>query len=380
MTERKLCTGCAACEAVCPGGFIHMEEDTEGFLYPVKNTKRCTSCGICDRVCPVDQRGPDTEERRTKPGAFAAFHKDEAVREKSSSGGVFRALAESFIRNGGIVCGAAFDDHFEVVHRICRDEKDLEKLQTSKYSQSREGDCLKETLSLLRSGKKVLYTGTPCQTAAIAAAAGNMRGSLVLADLCCHGVPSPLVWRTALSDISKGKRVRSASFRNKRRGWRHYSLEVCFDSGGRYVKGKELDPMLRLMNSDLCLRRSCYECRFRGENREADITFADFWGVWKEWPDLYDDRGISLVLIHTDTGQKLLDSAGSSLVVKAVDAERAMSHNPSFTISPKLPQGRETFFKDMKAMSLTKAADRYCPVSTALRVKAAIKDAAGIRR
>lgn len=85
IQDKHDCCGCSACASICPKRCITMEEDNEGFLYPKVDENTCVNCGLCEKVCnelhPYDKREPLK--------VFAAINKDEEVRLKSSSGGIF---------------------------------------------------------------------------------------------------------------------------------------------------------------------------------------------------------------------------------------------------------------------------------------------------
>jgi ferredoxin len=82
-----------------------MKSDEEGFLHPEIDESKCVNCGLCAKVCPVLVESPS----RKPLAVYAAKAKDDELRMKSSSGGVFSLLARQVISEGGIVFGAGFD-------------------------------------------------------------------------------------------------------------------------------------------------------------------------------------------------------------------------------------------------------------------------------
>ncbi|MBQ7903319.1 MAG: 4Fe-4S dicluster domain-containing protein, partial [Oscillospiraceae bacterium] len=116
LAPKNNCTGCTACMAVCPNNCIKMMEDENGFPYPQPDPSACIECGQCEQVCHVLNKTALTNI----PSAYAAISKDENIRMESSSGGIFTELAKYFIEQGGVVYGAAYDEHFNVKH-ICVD-------------------------------------------------------------------------------------------------------------------------------------------------------------------------------------------------------------------------------------------------------------------
>ena len=133
IEDKKQCCGCSACVQRCPKQCIVMKEDEEGFLYPVADKDVCIDCNLCEQVCPVLRQ----REEREPLDVYAAFNKNEEVRMQSSSGGVFTALAESIIKEGGVVFGARFNEDWEVVHDYVETVEGLSAFRGSKYVQSR---------------------------------------------------------------------------------------------------------------------------------------------------------------------------------------------------------------------------------------------------
>ena len=197
IESKELCCGCNACFQVCPKHCISMNEDKEGFLYPCVDVNICIDCHLCEKVCPVINQ----KEHHTPVGVYAAKNKDEEARMKSSSGGVFILLAEKILSEKGVVFGARFDQNWEVVHDFAEDLKGVVEFQGSKYVQSRVGDSYKNAEEFLKQGKRVLFTGTPCQVAGLRLFLRKEYENLLTVDFVCHGVPSPKVWRMYLKEI-----------------------------------------------------------------------------------------------------------------------------------------------------------------------------------
>ena len=185
-----LCTGCGACVNSCPVNAIVMGADSEGFSYPEVNEDNCIECGKCLNVCPVLSY---KNSNNPKPKIYAVRAEDE-VRAVSSSGGVFSVLAEAVLDANGVVCGAAFDKEMCLHHILIDNKKELYKLRGSKYLQSDVGTIYKEIEEVLKEGRKVLFTGTPCQNAALRNILTKEYDNLLLVDIICHGVPSQKIF------------------------------------------------------------------------------------------------------------------------------------------------------------------------------------------
>ena len=187
------CCGCGLCASSCSQNCIMMSSDEEGFLYPSVQSEHCIHCGKCEKVCPV--RNKEKTQRQSLKKAYAAFHRDKKIRFQSSSGGIFSAIAQEVIRQGGVVFGAAFNNAFEVEHIYVERVEDLSKLRGSKYVQSAMGETYKNVLNFLKSGRLVLFSGTPCQVSALKLFLNEKYENLITVDVICHGVPSPDVWK-----------------------------------------------------------------------------------------------------------------------------------------------------------------------------------------
>ncbi|TKJ32448.1 MAG: coenzyme F420-reducing hydrogenase subunit beta [Planctomycetes bacterium B3_Pla] len=304
---RGNCTGCSACASVCERATITMKEDAEGFLCPVINEEVCTDCGLCQRICPVLPR-KWLPSRPETPAIYAAWHHDPEVRRQSSSGGVFTALAVDVLNHAGVVFGAGFDGHVNVCHKAVFEAECLEELRGSKYVQSSIGDTFSQAKKLLKTGRQVLFSGTPCQIAGLYSFLGHDCDNLVTCDFICHGVPSPKLFRKYMEYLEQKylSKPRKVSFRDKRRGWT-YLIAIEFYNGQEVVRRFTADPYYTAFLKNICLRRCCHECDFKGLPRVADVTLADFWGIGARHPELDDNKGTSLVLVNSDKGKGIYE-------------------------------------------------------------------------
>lgn len=376
MIEIKVkedCVGCNSCVQRCPKQCIAMHEDEQGFLYPMVDVEHCIKCGLCEKVCPViSQAEPHKPEK-----AYAAKNPDTDTLMNSSSGGIFFALAKSIIDEGGVVFGAKFNDRWEVVHDFAETLEDIHAFQTSKYVQSRIGNTFKDAENFLKDGRTVLFTGTPCQITGLKLFLRKPYDNLFAVDVACHGVPSPLVWREYLEYITrpegvgkntdfqstlKGKMpvITGINFRDKRLGWEKYGFSVhavaCkgdknsdSQSTIEKTKGHELlfEPFgknlyMQIFLKNLDLRPSCYACPSKCGKSHSDITLADFWGIQKKYPILYEEGFYSLVLVGTKNGRKLLSR--SNVEFSKVDIKPAIDGNPAIVKSPHIPKQYYTFW------------------------------------
>lgn len=357
MVDKARCTGCSACAAVCPKGAIAMEPDKDGFLYPVVDEERCVRCGKCHRACLPDWQALDAPAEE----AFLAMALDESLIRKSSSGGVFTLLAEEVLRRDGEVFGCAMTEDRTAAHHIGVEDADqLWRLRGSKYVQSSQENALRQAQIALKAGKPVLFTGTPCQIAGVKGVLGE-HDNLLTVDVICHGVPSPMVWRTYLKELEQtcGAKAVRVSFRDKTEGWQRYSLVVEFENGKVYRKNVLEDLYLRGFVENLYLRPSCHGCVFKGGNYKSDLTVGDLWGVAKIRPELRDASGVSLLIPHTDAGRKAIASL-TDCTVEPIPVEEGLKHNPSYYRPVKPSPFRERALEQIRRRGTGKTLHKYC--------------------
>lgn len=370
IKHKKDCCGCQACENICPKRCIEMNVDQEGFWYPDVDQTKCIECNLCEKVCPEIKQY--TNPNASQPQVLGAWNLDEEVKKQSSSGGVFTALAEWIIEQNGIIFGAGFDEEFRVTHRKITNEVDLAALRGSKYVQSRIGNTYAQAKGCLLQGKRVLFTGTPCQIAGLYTYLQKEYENLYTCDVACHGVPSPKVfqkYKAYLEDKYKGK-ITKVTFRDKVKGWKSYWVTIKFENENLHTTQYGKNPYMIGFLKDIYLRPSCYECTFSTIPRIADITLADFWGVGAKYPELDDDKGTSLLLINTQKGNQLLQGCKEQIFMQECDLGHAIKHNPCIASSVKQHPNREKFFKDLESMSFEEVMKRYMnPPSILERVK-----------
>ncbi len=357
ICARELCSGCSTCASVCPVGAITMTADGEGFDYPCIDYTKCIDCGKCLKTCPVAVRHKDTGNR---PEAYVCINKSADIRTGSSSGGVFSALAEAVISEGGVVFGAGFANDMKVEHVMCDTAEALQKLRGSKYVQSRVGDCFKQTKEILENGKKVIFSGTPCQISGLKAYLGKEYDNLVTVDFICHGVPSPLVWEKYIENREKqtGGRCVSASFRSKDTGWRSYSVKLGFDNGREYSCINTKDNYIKGFVNNLYLRPSCGLCSSKEIDRASDITIGDFWGINENSP-FNDNKGASVLMLRSEKAKELFETVKNSLSYEEISFDDAVCQNSSYFNSSKHSIFRKGFFRNIRRTDFDRSVEKY---------------------
>lgn len=370
--KREACCGCAACASACPKQCIRMTPDTEGFSYPVVDKDRCVSCQLCLNVCPVRQEKREAERSE----AYLSYHTSESIRAQSSSGGVFYAAAMESLKKEGVVYGAACSNAWGVMHERVTEEAGLERIMRSKYVQSEMGGVYTPLIRDLKEGRTVLFSGTPCQVAAVRiwAECNRCMDNLCCVDFVCHGVPSPGIWQSYLDFVRQGRKVKAVSFRDKSQtGWHDYFLSISRQSGEPVRESHEQNVYMRTFLSDQNLRPSCYLCPFKGGNSYADLTLADAWKVEKVCPEWADDKGTSLAVVRSQKGRELLNAIRPEIHLKETDYDLWTRLNPSLVSGAKCPAERAEFFGDYQTMSSQAFWQKYLPVPAKKKARYAAK-------
>lgn len=362
LCDPQLCNGCSACAQICPHNCISMEPDPEGFLQPRVNEDSCVDCQLCTNTCPVLNL-PAFSKNMT--GCYAAINKSDPEREKASSGGIFLLLARWILERGGVVFGAAFNKDFTVSHQYAESEEAVYAFCGSKYVQSRIGDSYRKVREFLVEGRYVLFTGTPCQVLGLYQYLGGTRERLLTADIICHGVPSPEVWKQYVNIRAEqdngGILPEQIRFRAKETGWSSFSVQFIY-SDKIYSKRNFEDTYMHGFLNNLYLRPSCYNCIAKGIDRISDFTLADFWGVQRIQPDMYDNRGTSLVLLHTDKAVDVWNVISTSIRAVSVEAETAVNANSAAICSVKMHSRRAEFFRRYQSEDFEKLVWELVPV------------------
>ena len=387
IVNKKDCCGCEACVQRCPRHCISLHEDEERFLYPRVDTSACIGCGLCEKVCPVINRGDEHEP----VASYAAKNPNEDVRMSSSSGGIFSALAEEVLSDGGVVFGAMFDRDWNVVHGYVESKEELGRLRGSKYVQSHIGDSYKQAEEFLKQGRKVLFSGTSCHIAGLRHFLRKDYDNLLAIDVICHGAPSPGVWRRYLKEAvarqcdpkntvlprpisGRDAHIEGISFRDKTLGWKKFSFALVLSttngSGEKFSFCSRIpvneNLFLRGFLADLYLRPSCYACPLKCGKSGSDMTLGDFWGLQDVFPELDDDKGMKALLVNSVRGKEMLGKAG--VILYPTDYEKVLRSNPALERSVTLPSKRLQFYAHRELTF----ADRICKctrLSIRLRIR-----------
>ncbi len=357
------CTGCSACMNVCNHKAISMKSDAEGFLRPTIDTQLCVNCGLCQKVCPINyppQFHPALQ-------AYSGWSSNESVRLGSSSGGAFSEIARPIIASGGVVFGCGLDDKLQAVHMYVEDMATLRtKLSGSKYVQSRIGNSYQKAKSFLKEGRKVLFSGTPCQIAGLHNYLHRDYPNLWTVDIICHGVPSPKIFEDYKKYMSKRHHMQiyDVKFRCKKSSWIFFNMTLKGhveknNVNEAYEGAYYEDPYIRGFQRDNFLRPSCYGCKFARIERPSDFTIADWWGYKKQSKQDagFRYKGVSLMLVNTDKAIDLAQHLKMSLRPRSI--EEARHTNICLSHPSSKPLLREAFWNDYKTMSFESLSEKY---------------------
>lgn len=366
--NKSECCGCRACEQACPTGAIIMLKDNEGFLYPEVNKSSCINCGKCRKVCPVLKSNFENSIK----SIYAVQNKDKEVLFKSTSGGVFAAIAAEVLNNGGVVFGCVLKDNYAIITSTTTMDN-VKKMQGSKYVSSDTKGTYKEVKKFLETGKTVFYTGTPCQVAGLVSFLGKDYDNLITADFLCHGVPSSDVFCENIrylenkykGDITKYK------FRDKKlKGW---GLVTSFWVNGKkkYEPGSINAYFYGFING-LLNRYSCYSCVFKGINRNSDFTVGDFWGY--SGSAINAKQGVSFIAVNSDKGKQLFEKELSSkFVIEESTIEAVAKANPSLVSKRehKIPAERKFIYEYINKNGYKACVKKYLKPSNYVVIKIA---------
>lgn len=352
LVAAERCTGCAACANGCPKGAIRMESDSEGFLAPVVG-EGCIQCGHCAHVCPALKH----REERSAPAVFAAWAEDESLRQRSTNGGVFAALAAQVLEDGGVVVGAAMDGQLTVRHVAVKNTADLPPLLGAKPVQSDIGESYQQVRMYLDQGRRVLFSGTPCQVDGLYRFLGDYPENLLTCDVLCGGVASPGVWRRLVKSMAyvKQKAPVAVEFCRKLPDTAEHRFFVTFAGGKTYDAPLAKTEFGRGLKRRIFLRSACHTCPYAGTNRTGDLTLGTCRGLPKDFEE--QRRGVTLLLINTVKGAHTVDTLPLKKTARTL--EEAVAHNAALRQPQEPSPHREAFFTAVRQAPFQQVRIKY---------------------
>lgn len=381
ISDKSQCCGCNACGDACAKHAITFKTDIEGFWYPEVNKDLCSDCGLCEKVCPVVHADELKKNDFNDPKCFAAQAKNLESLFNSTSGSAFATLAEKMYKEGGYVGGAIFNEDYSVSQFISSDKADLEKLRNSKYVQSNSEGFYIAVRDLLRKGEKVLVCGLPCQMAGLRSFLKKDYENLLIIDLICLGINSPKILRGYLDYMEEKHNSKIVYFKakNKELGWRKLAIKICFKNGDVEYDTRDTCYFTHgFIGTHAFSRPSCYDCRFKGFPRIADITIGDFWGAEKSIGIEYDHNlGTSVIMINSQKGFEWYSKVKSGFKEVEISLERVLPENQALVKPISKPLiDREKFYDDLNTLRFKDFAEKYIslPSDKVLTTKRKVKN------
>lgn len=354
--KKETCLGCEACVQVCHKNAIVMTADKEGFRYPIIDNQQCINCGICRKVCPIENAPSGNADNKF---VFGGYIKNAIVRDQSTSGGAFSAIVQTYCDNNYAVFGAEAKG-IHVFHSYITDIKDLGKYRKSKYTQSVIGNSYKECKRLIKEGKKVLFSGTPCQIAGLISFLGHKEyDNLLTVEVICEGIPSPKYIEKYADSLKKRfsaeidtldyRYTNSNSLENPISGkWDFQVMYTSLQNGKVLKKDRWFNPFWYIWLNHLMSRPSCYSCPFANTARVADISLGDLWGIHIYCPELYGrNLGSSLIICNTEKGKSIFQKAQKLMYGHELDFNVALKYQSPLRKTISANPNRDSFMQDL---------------------------------
>ena len=357
--EKITCNGCKLCSEICPKHAISYAEDEFGFWHPKVNYDLCIHCSLCVNKCPNKTK---INVDKVLPLVKAAWSKDNSIRLKSTSGGIFFELANFILKNQGYVCGCAYDSDFKGAHHVLIDKiEDLEPLMVSKYVESDTEGIYSKIKIALNTNNYVLFVGAPCQCAALYSYLGKDYENLIVVDFLCRGANSPKAHKKYIEYLEKKYQSKMVKLRSKdkRNGWNKFGQSAEFENGETYYASRNDDlRVVAYHKGNLMMRSSCLECKFKELPRYSDLTLGDFWGI--DPSEVYDvEKGVSLVFINSKKGQKIFENISDQVNYIDKTLEDALKGNVAIFESATKGKNRDKFLLELDEYPFDYLVNKY---------------------
>lgn len=363
ITPPDNCTGCGLCASVCTRNAIRMVWSPEGFPVPEVNSEACINCGLCAKQCIALEPSAEYHDDITSVTSYGGWNKDSDIHLQSSSGGIFSALAVQTITQNGVVFGVKWQDKLTAVFDKVDTIEGLAQLRGSKYTPALSGNVYTEVLQELKSGRKVLFSGTPCQVHALRKYLRKPYENLLTIDIVCHGSPSHLLLEKYIQEHEEqsGKTIDHVSFRDKPEGWQNFHVTRHYTDGTTASLPLTTDTYMRMFLCDRALNKVCYNCPYAHIPRQGDITLGDYWEVQKVHPDWPLHKGISAILVNSEQGEQALLQLGDKIELRKEPFVNIYSGQSVVYVRPEseIPNVRELVLKEIKTSALADIHKRF---------------------
>lgn len=292
------------------------------------------------------------------------YTKQDDIRRKSSSGGLFYELSQVILEDGGVVFGACYDKEMHQVVHKSTEETSIENMLKSKYVESKLGDTYKKFETYLKDGKKVLFCGTPCQAAGLYNLKekkwSRYKNQLFILDFLCEGVPSYKIFQEYIKDSENKseKEIETIEFRSKSYGWNVHCMKIQYKDGTSRIIPSFSDSYMHTFIMDLTMnRRSCYACPFR-EKKYSDVTIGDFWKVSNVDKSCVDNKGVSAIFVNSEAGNILIEKARKNLYIKELEDRDILQMEQHLDTSLYLDK-RNNFYTEFLSNGYNSAIRKY---------------------
>lgn len=340
----KECYGCGACAEVCPKKCISMQEDEKGFLKACIDHTLCVDCGKCEGVCVATYQNTSRSIQACK--ALYGYNTNADKRNSGTSGGVFLELAAACFQKGYLIAGCVWDENWKPRHVLTDDWETVFRMQRSKYAQSDLHAVLNPIKAALKAGKQVLFSGTPCQIAAVKKFVGESE-QILYVGVVCHGVASRRVWRMYLDSLEQENgKIKNLRMREKinRGEWYRLSVFAEFENGKQVLFSKpQAGQFMQCFQERLYVSERCLNCQYKGESIEADIIIGDGWGQNPVAKSMEDGKGLSCILVLSEKGDELWHEVEHNFYTKDTTADVVTQGNPRL-VTPSQPNSRSKKF------------------------------------
>lgn len=355
--DKFSCYGCTACENICPQNAIKMVEDKEGFTYPEIDETKCIKCGLCERSCIYKNKKISFRYENKK--AYAIHNNNSETRKNSTSGGAFTGLCENIINKGGCVVGVKYNENMEAIYDFANTIDECKSFRGAKYVRANPGAIYPKIKQKLEEDKWVLVTGTPCFIAGLRTYLKKSYDKLFTVDIVCHGTPSPKIFRKYIENLEKtySSKITNFEFRNKKNGWQTPTIKIQFDNGKKIFKLLRENNYGNAFLKSLMHRPSCYNCEFVSDNTMGDLTIGDFWGTRVKYQEMDDNKGISLVLVNSEKGEKIFEEIKENFTIEEIPCEDALLGNH---VRPEnITTERQKVFNELDSNEITEILSKY---------------------
>ena len=329
VVETGLCLGCGACAYICQGANIRLVDFVDEGVRPVLDTDQCARCSECLEVCPAFEN--DHREINRRPGILPEMTEycgpvmemweghatDSEIRFAGSSGGLITALAlyclERERMHGVLHIGVDERDATRNRTKLSRTRADLLGNTGSRYAPASACDSLGQIES---APGKCVFVGQPSEVTALRKAERlrpALREKVGLAiSFFCAGSPSRKGTLALLQKMEidpaqvEDLRYRGLGwpgmFAVRLKGESKPTAQMTYKESWGFVQA------FRPFSTHLCPD---------GTGEDADISCGDPW--YREIPP--DEPGLSLVVVRTEAGRRIVREALKADYVTLTPAE-----------------------------------------------------------